>query len=101
METLPTVKIKTADGPLIINESDFDPDMHEIWTEPEASSGDGTPTTVPGSSDPTAEAKAAADTKAAEEKPAAEKAGADKKAAEAKAAADKKAAAEKKPGAKQ
>ena len=30
MDTCPTVKIKSGDSFAIINESDFDPDMHEL-----------------------------------------------------------------------
>ena len=31
---LPTVTIKTPNGPCIINESDFDPAVHEKYEEP-------------------------------------------------------------------
>lgn len=30
-DTCPTVKIKTASGPVIINESDFDPKLHKLY----------------------------------------------------------------------
>ena len=34
MPACPTVKIKTAAGPVIINESDFDPAVHERHIDP-------------------------------------------------------------------
>lgn len=35
MAVLPTIKIKHGDGFMRINESDFDPSVHEPWEEPE------------------------------------------------------------------
>lgn len=33
---LPTVRVRSGDSFVVINESDFDPELHEIWEAPDA-----------------------------------------------------------------
>ena len=57
MYDLPTVEIHNPDNPeykLIINEADFDKDLHQKWgsaTSPDAESPDTEPVTIPGNLD--------------------------------------------------